>query len=72
MTAFFRTYRKSILASVLGAIAGYFYYLLVGCSSGGCMISSNPYVSTLYGALMGLLAVGWPETKKVTTSTHNE
>jgi hypothetical protein len=72
MAAFFRTYRKPILASVIGAIAGYSYYLLIGCSSGGCMISSNPFVSALYGALMGLVAVGWPETKKVNTSTHNE
>jgi hypothetical protein len=36
------------------------------------MISSNPFVSTLYGAMMGLVAVGWPETKKVNTSTNNE
>lgn len=72
MAAFFRTYRKSILASILGAVSGYLYYAFVGCSSGGCVISSNPYVSTLYGALMGLVAVGWPETKKVNTSTHNE
>ncbi|MFM7233426.1 MAG: DUF6132 family protein [Flavobacteriales bacterium] len=72
MKRIFRTYRKSIIASFLGAAAGYLYYALEGCTSGGCMISSNPFVSTLYGAMMGLVAVGWPETKKVNTSTYNE
>jgi hypothetical protein len=72
MRKFFSAYRKSIIASLIGALAGYLYYALVGCSSGGCMISSNPVVSTLYGALMGLVAVGWPQSKKVNTSTHNE
>jgi len=72
MKRIFRTYRKSIIASLLGAVAGYLYYALIGCTSGGCMISSNPFVSTLYGAMMGLVAVGWPETKKVNTSTNNE
>ena len=72
MKTIFRTYRKSILASLIGAIAGYLYYVVVGCSSGGCIISSNPYVSTLYGAVMGLVAAGWPESKKVNTSTQND
>jgi len=65
-------HRRILLASLLGATAGYLYYLLVGCSNGGCVISSNPFISTLYGAIMGAVAVGWPETQKINTSTHNE
>ncbi|MBC7844979.1 MAG: hypothetical protein H7Y10_00630 [Flavobacterium sp.] len=38
---------------VVGAIAGYLYYLYVGCASGTCAITSKPLNSTLYGALMG-------------------
>jgi hypothetical protein len=38
---------------VFGAIAGYLYYLYVGCASGSCAITSKPLNSTLYGALMG-------------------
>ena len=37
----------------IGAIAGYFYYFYVGCASGTCVITSKPFNSTLYGALMG-------------------
>lgn len=38
-----------------GAAAGYAYHRLVGCRSGACPITANPYVSTLYGALLGYL-----------------
>lgn len=38
-----------------GAVAGYLYYRLVGCRSGACPITSSPIISTLYGAMMGLL-----------------
>ena len=57
-------YRKTIIAALIGALAGYAYYALIGCSGGSCMISSNPYISTIYGLAMGVLAVGVPETKK--------
>ncbi|HCS21020.1 MAG TPA: hypothetical protein DIW47_10760 [Bacteroidetes bacterium] len=43
---------KWIGALSLGALAGYAYYYFVGCD-GGCMISSSPVNSTLYGMGMG-------------------
>lgn len=48
-----------------GAIAGYAWYYFVGCASGTCPISSNPYISTVYGAVVGVLAMG-SFTKKPT------
>jgi hypothetical protein len=41
-----------------GAAVGFLYYRFVGCRSGSCAITSNPYISTLYGALLGLLLGG--------------
>ena len=36
-----------------GAALGYTYYALVGCSSGTCPITSNPAISTIWGAVIG-------------------
>ncbi len=47
---------KNILFSigaVAGAIGGYFYWLYVGCASGTCPITSSPFMSTVWGAVMG-------------------
>lgn len=38
-----------------GGIFGYLYYYYVGCASGSCAITSNPYISVLYGSLLGVL-----------------
>lgn len=40
------------LAVVLGGAAGYAFYRFVGCRTGGCPITSNPWLSTLYGAFL--------------------
>ncbi len=42
---------------VLGAIAGYLYYYYIGCASGSCAITSKPLNSTIYGSVMGALAL---------------
>ena len=45
-----------ILLFVLGGAAiGFAYQRFIGCRSGTCAITSNPYISTLYGALLGYL-----------------
>ena len=56
MLAFFSI--KAILGIIVGAAAGFGLYKLVGCSTGACPLTANPWVSTLYGALLGFLAVG--------------
>lgn len=43
----------TILGVILGSIAGYLYYHFIGCASGTCAITSKPFNSTIYGALMG-------------------
>jgi hypothetical protein len=51
--------KKMILRTVLfvvgGALVGLLYHRLVGCRSGACPITGNPYVATLYGAVLGFL-----------------
>ncbi len=45
----------TLLAIVLGGLAGYGGHRLIGCRSGACPIWSRPSIAILYGALLGLL-----------------
>ncbi len=44
---------KLLIGIGIGAVAGYLYYYFVGCATGTCPITSNPYMSVLYGSVMG-------------------
>lgn len=55
MKKWFNKNKLYVTGAFLGAIAGYFYWQQVGCSSGTCMITSRPVNSTVYGAIMGAL-----------------
>jgi len=44
--------------ALFGAIAGFLYYKYVGCINGTCLITSNPYRSTLYGAFVAAILFG--------------
>jgi len=48
---------------ILGALLGYGYYYFIGCQSGMCPITRNPWISTGYGALFGLV-FAWGSRKK--------
>jgi hypothetical protein len=53
-----------LIGGVLGAIGGYFYWKNVGCSTNSCAITSNPYLTIGYGALLGGLFLSFFEKKK--------
>jgi xanthine/uracil permease len=55
MKEFIKKNILKIIGIAVGAIGGYAYYHFVGCASGQCPITSNPYISILYGATMGYL-----------------
>ena len=43
------------LGVIIGGALGFAYYKFIGCRTGACPITSNPWISTFYGALMGFL-----------------
>jgi hypothetical protein len=45
---------RSVLFVLGGAASGFAYWRTIGCASGTCPLTSNPYVSTAYGAFVGL------------------
>lgn len=45
----------SIIGFVIGGIGGFIYYKTVGCSTGACAITSNPYLTIVWGSLLGYL-----------------
>ena len=54
---------KMLSGLLIGAMLGFLYYYYIGCASGTCAITSNPFISTGYGAMIGLVFM-WPEKDK--------
>jgi hypothetical protein len=54
---------------LIGAIAGYAYYYYIGCASGTCPITSSPWISTAYGAVVGALAASWKKKSNHSATT---
>lgn len=46
---------RILVGTVIGAALGFAYYRFIGCASGACPITSNPYLSIVYGAIMGFM-----------------
>lgn len=49
---------KLLAFVAVGALIGFGYHKLIGCRTGACPITANPYISTVYGAVMGFLLSG--------------
>ncbi|MBL7931640.1 MAG: hypothetical protein JNL60_07055 [Bacteroidia bacterium] len=62
-------YRLELLGIISGGVTGYLYWLLVGCSTGTCAITSSPIYSTLYGAVLGWFIFGVFHKPKENTQT---
>jgi len=46
---------RILIGAVVGAVLGFGWYKLAGCSTGTCPLTSNPFISTLYGTVVGAL-----------------
>ena len=44
---------RIIIGVLAGGVLGFSYYKFIGCSSGTCPLTSNPYISTIYGIILG-------------------
>lgn len=57
----------TIAGAFAGAAAGFLYYKFVGCISGECSITSNPYISTLYFSISAQYYSVFSKRKKLET-----
>ena len=62
---------RRILPVLAGGLLGYAYYYFIGCNSGGCAISSNPYISTIYGSVLGFF-ISMPSNKRDLKNNEDE
>ena len=44
---------RSMIGIVLGGLLGYAAYRYIGCSTGACPLTANPWISTLIGIVFG-------------------
>jgi len=47
-----------LIGCVFGGVVGFVVYRFIGCSSGTCPITSNPYMSIIVFAIIGALTAG--------------
>ncbi|MGI6176674.1 MAG: rhodanese-like domain-containing protein [Christensenellales bacterium] len=48
-----------VIGAITGGLFGYFVlYKLIGCATGSCPMTANPYISTILGIVSGLLVTG--------------
>ena len=49
---------RLLIGAVVGGGLGFAYHKFAGCSTGACPLVGNPYISTIYGMIVGALVAG--------------
>ncbi|MBM3434920.1 MAG: hypothetical protein FJY07_01750 [Bacteroidetes bacterium] len=63
----------TIAGLVVGAAGGWLYYDKVGCVTGSCGITSNPWMSTAWGGALGYLLFDvFKREKKKSSDIHEQ
>ena len=44
---------RLIIGVVVGGVLGYLAYRFIGCSTGTCPLTANPWISTILGMFFG-------------------
>lgn len=47
----------TVAGAAVGGLAGFGWWYYIGCASGACPITSSPYLSVLWGMMIGGLLV---------------
>ena len=57
MTALLRRHWRTLLGAALGAAAGALYAHFIGCRTGTCALTSNPWTAAAFFGLTGAIAL---------------
>jgi hypothetical protein len=49
---------RIVIGVVVGGGLGFAFYAFVGCSTGTCPLTGNPFSSTIFGCIVGALVAG--------------
>lgn len=71
MKKWFQTNKLYFFGAFIGALAGFLYWKYVGCLTGTCAITSNPFRSTIYFAALGALITGLLKKEKNVETKNN-
>lgn len=71
MAKIINKYARWAAGAALGAVAGFLYWRFIGCNSGTCPITSNPYNTMAWFAVIGMLLVPAPKDRKKEESNKN-
>jgi len=55
---------RIIIGMLVGGALGFAAYKFIGCTTGTCPLTSNPWVSALLGLGLGAVAAGKPNLVK--------
>ncbi len=70
MSTFLKKNLFGLIGLAAGAIGGYAYYYFIGCNTGSCPLTSNPYISVIFGAVIGYLLLDMFKKKETSDESN--